>query len=325
MINWGILALGKIAQKFAHDLALSDESRLFAVASRSGQRAREFAKQFGAEHAFDNYEALVQCPGVDVVYVASPHSHHAEHALLCLRNGVPVLCEKPLAVNLQQVEAIVGAAEENNTFLMEAMWTRFIPAFSHALELVQAGVIGSPQLLRADFGFRAPLLPEGRLYNPALAGGALLDIGIYPVFAALCFLGDPKRIVAQAKLTTTGVDETTAMVMTHHNGAISVLDCTIAANSHTRCTIHGDGGNITILSRFHEAEKVLIEPTGEEPTTATLPKAGIGLYHEIKAVEHALKNGWKQHPLMPHDLSRRLMHTLDRIRGEIGLRYPLFD
>lgn len=325
MINWGILAPGKIARKFANDLALSEGSRLWAVASRSPERARDFAEAHGARHYFGTYEELVNCPGVDVVYVASPHSHHMQHTLLCLRKGLPVLCEKPLAVNQQQVEAMIGAAEANNTFLMEGMWTRFNPAFNHALELVQSGTIGAPGLLRADFGFLAPYLPEGRLYNPALAGGALLDIGIYPVFAALSFLGAPQHIAAQAIMSDTGVDLSTGMLMTHGGGALSVLDCTIVANSHTRCTIHGQDGNITLQSRFHEAEEVLIERKGQAPQTVTLPKKGIGFYHEIKAVEEALEKGWTQHPLMPHDFSRLLIQVLDRIRKAAGIRYPQFD
>lgn len=324
-MNWGIIAPGRIARKFANDLALHEGSRLLAVASRSLERAQAFASEFGAEYAFGSYEELLSCPELDVVYVASPHSHHAEHTLLCLRNGIPVLCEKPLAVNRQQVEAMISAAEANNTFLMEGMWTRFNPAFSHALELVQSGTIGEPKLLRADFGFRAPYFPEGRLYNPALAGGALLDIGIYPVFAALSFFGTPERIVAQAKMTDTGVDATTGIVMAHESGAISILDCTIVADTDTVCTIHGEKGNITVQSRFHEADSILVELKGEKARRIDLPKTGVGFYHEIRAVEEALKNGWAQHPLMSHDFSRQLISTLDQIRDLAGIRYPDFD
>ncbi|MAT53022.1 MAG: oxidoreductase [Saprospirales bacterium] len=324
-MNWGIIAPGRIARKFAQDLALSKGSRLLAVASRSLERAQAFASEFGAKHAFGSYEELLSCPDLDVVYVASPHSHHAEHSLLCLRKGIPVLCEKPLAVNRRQVEAMIGAAEANNTFLMEGMWTRFNPAFSHALELVQSGAIGEPQLLRADFGFRAPYLPEGRLYNPALAGGALLDIGIYPVFAALSFLGAAKGIIAQAKLTETGVDATTGIVMTHESGAVSVLDCTIVADTDTVCSIHGEKGNITVQCRFHEADSVVVELKGEQARRIELPKTGIGFYHEIRAVEEALQHGWTEHPKVSHAFSRLLIDTLDRIRELAGIRYPDFD
>ncbi len=325
MINWGIIAPGKIARKFAQDLALSQDSSLYAVASRSLDKAQAFAAEYGARHAFGSYRELAQCAGVDVVYVASPHSHHLAHSLLCLQRGIPVLCEKPLAVNSRQTEALIGAAEANKTFLMEGMWTRFNPAFNYALELVQSGAIGAIRLLRADFGFQAPWLPEGRLYKPSLAGGALLDIGIYPVFAALCFLGPVERVLAQTTMTPTGVDETTAVLTTHTDGGIAVLDCSIAANTPTLCTLHGERGNITLKSRFHEAEDVLVELNGKAAMTISLPKTGCGLYHEIKAVEEALLNGWTEHPLMPFDLSRRLSLTLDRIRQQAGIRYPDFD
>ncbi|RZL08150.1 MAG: Gfo/Idh/MocA family oxidoreductase, partial [Hymenobacter sp.] len=180
--NWAILGPGNIARKFAQDLALVPQARLHAVASRSLDKAQAFATDFGAAHAVGSYEELLTVPDIDAVYIATPHSEHYAHALLCLRAGLPVLCEKAFAQNASQAQEMIAVAREKGVFLMEAFWTRFFPAIAQALDLVATGHIGEVKHLVADFGFNTPYQPTSRLFDPALAGGSLLDVGVYPLF-----------------------------------------------------------------------------------------------------------------------------------------------
>lgn len=211
--KWGTIGLGHIAGKFADALAIAGNAVLEAVASRELRRAEQFGKEHGARKTYGSYEALAKDPDIDAVYIATPHAFHADLAMLCLRRGKAVLCEKPMALNYWQVKTMTDSAKANNAFMMEVMWTRFLPATEKMLELVQQGAIGDIHTITADFCFNAPFDPQGRLYNPALGGGALLDVGIYPLFLALLLLGRPKKIRARAKLSVTGVDESCQAVL----------------------------------------------------------------------------------------------------------------
>ena len=233
--NWAILGLGNIAHKFAKDLALVPGARLHAVASRSLAKARAFATDFGVPHAVGCYEDLLAVPGLDVVYIATPHSEHCAHTLLCLRAGLPVLCEKAFAQNAGQARDMIRAAREGRVFLMEAFWTRFFPAIAQALALVAAGHIGEVKHLVADFGFAAPYQPEGRLFNPALAGGSLQDVGVYPLFISQLFLGEPTAVGAVAALSPTGVDLNCAVSLAYPGGATASLFSTIAVQTDNWC------------------------------------------------------------------------------------------
>ncbi len=211
--NWAILGLGNIAHKFAEDLALVPGARLHAVASRSLDKAQAFAATYGVPHAVGSYEDLLAVPDLDAVYIATPHSEHHAHTLLCLRAGLPVLCEKAFALNARQAQEMIEVAQAQGVFLMEAFWTRFFPAIGHALELVRAGRIGEVKHLVADFGFAATYEPAGRLFDPVLAGGSLLDIGVYTLFISQLFLGTPTTVRAVATPTGTGVDLSCAMAL----------------------------------------------------------------------------------------------------------------
>lgn len=321
--NWAILGLGNIARKFALDLARVPQARLHAVASRSLDKAQTFATEFGVPHAVGCYEDLLAVPGLDVVYIATPHSEHCAHALLCLRAGLPVLCEKAFAQNADQAQDMIRAAREGRVFLMEAFWTRFFPAIVQALALVEAGHIGEVKHLVADFGFAASYQPEGRLFNPALAGGSLLDVGVYPLFISQLFLGMPSAVGAVATLAPTGVDLNCAVSLAYPGGATASLFSTIAAHTDNRCVLYGTQGQLQLLGRFHAPTGVrLLQNGAEVPQALPAPTPGHGYHYEAAHVQDCLAQGRLESPLLPLDFSLRLMQQLDAVRQHIGLRYP---
>lgn len=322
--NWAILGLGNIARKFAQDLALVPQARLHAVASRSRDKARAFAADFAVPHAVGSYEELLAVPGIDVVYIATPHSEHYAHALLCLRAGLPVLCEKAFAQNAAQAREMIRVARAGRVFLMEAFWTRFFPAIAQALALVAAGHIGEVKHLVADFGFATPYQPAGRLFNPALAGGSLLDIGVYPLFISQLFLGLPRVMGAVATPAPTGVDLNCAIALAYPDGATASLFSTLAAPTDNRCVLYGTKGQLQLLGRFHAPSGVQLLLAGEEAPQVfpTPPTPGHGYHYEAAHVQECLAQGQSESPLLPLDFSLRLMEQLDAVRQQIGLRYP---
>lgn len=322
-INWGIVAPGHIAEKFADDLALVPGARLHAVASRSLERAQVFAQKYGAGHAFGSYAEMTKCPGLDVVYIASPHSGHLEHALLFLEKGIPVLCEKPLAINSRQAQKIVETARRKKVFLMEAIWTRFLPSFEKTMELIENQVIGEIKTVRADFGFNCKYDPQHRLFNLDLGGGSLLDVGIYPVFFAVQILGWPERIKAFADFSPTGSDKSCGMLFHFPKGRLAVLDSSVTVKTRTDGFIYGEKGHIHVHPRFHESQSLSLHLNGAEPQHFDTPTTGFGYFHEIVEVGESLRSGKTESEKLPLDFSLRLMDTLDAVRREIGLVYPM--
>jgi predicted dehydrogenase len=320
--NWAILGPGHIARKFAEDLKLVPGARVHAVASRSLDRAQTFATEFGAAHAVGSYEELLTVPGIDAVYVATPHSEHYAHAGLCLNGGLPVLCEKAFTQNAQQAQELVELARAKGVFLMEAFWSRFFPAIMQALELVRAGRIGEVKHLVADFGFITDYKPEGRLFNPALAGGSLLDIGVYPLFISKLFLGTPATVRAVATPAPTGVDQNCAMALAYNSGATATLFSTIAATTENRCVLYGTLGQLQLSGRFHAATGVQLRLTGAAPEEIPYPISGYGYHFEAAHVQECLAQGLTESPLLPLSFSLELMELLDAVRAQIGLRYP---
>ncbi|MEY3051255.1 MAG: hypothetical protein RLY31_1040 [Bacteroidota bacterium] len=325
VIHWGILAPGRIARKFAHDLHMVEGARLHAVASRSLERAQDFAREFGARHVFGSYEELVSCPDLDVVYIASPHTGHFEHTLMCLRAGLPVLCEKPLAMDAEQVKGMIRTAREQDVFLMDALWTRFIPSFDEALTLVREGLVGQVRMIRADFGFRADFPPSHRLFNRSLGGGALLDVGIYPLFLTLQVLGMPADIQAKAVFGPTGVDESCAMLLSYSDGGLAILDASVAIQTGTEGWLYGDQGTLHLPSRFHHPEKVVVSWPDKPTASYGHPYIGYGYYHEIVEVMDCLRQGRRESERLPLSFSLELITLLDRVREVAGIRYPLPD
>lgn len=320
IIRWGIIGCGKIAAKFAADLALLPRTTLQGVASRSLARARSFAETHGAEDYYDSYSDLVDSPDIDAIYVATPHTLHRGHTLLSLTAGKHVLCEKPMGINQGEVDTMIAAAQASNLLLMEALWTHFIPAVRDAKAAISDGVIGEVLHMRSDFGFTANLDPTLRLLNPSLGGGALLDIGIYPAYIMLELLGEPSHISAASTIGGTGVDLHTSIIAAYDTGQHAYLESSLRVSTECVTIVYGTEGQLTIESRWHEADSYSVVKDGRKQTFIRY-KEGHGYYHEILAFNHCLRIGSRQ-PLFEHAKSQRLIRFLDRVRREVGLVYP---
>lgn len=320
-VQWGIIGPGRIAAKFASDLALVPGAQLRAVASRDIGRARAFAGAHGAERAYGSYSALLEDPGVEVVYIASPHSLHREHTLAALSAGKHVLCEKPLGMHAGEVQEMLDAAAASGRFLMEALWSRFNPSIRAVHDLVNRQALGALSYLRADFSF--PALdrdPKGRLLNPALGGGSLLDIGIYPVFLAYLMLGVPRNIRAMAHFHPTGVERQIGMLFEYPE-ALAVLYSGLTTHSEMKAELGCRDGTIRLSPRWHRAESYTVDREGEIQRVEH-PLKGMGYCHEIEEVHRCLGEGWLQSPLWSWSDSRALHGLLDRIRKEAGIVLP---
>ena len=321
-IKWGILGPGKIAHKFCQDLIKVEGATITAVGSRSKDRANEFALEYNIPNHFGSYEELVQYSEIDVIYVSTPHNFHCEHTILCLNNGKHVLCEKPMAINRDQLIRMVEAARSNNRFLMEAIWTAFFPSIAKAKELIDDGTIGEIKMIEADFGFTAPIDFSKRLYNADLAGGALLDIGIYPLFLALMLKGNPDRIQSLATMTSTGVDASVGINLAWNDGTIASLNSTILANTPCAAKISGTKGYIHIHRRWHESRKISLYDADGLVDNWTYDDDYHGYKYEIEEVHQCLKENKTESEILSHQFSTDLISTMDEIRRSIGLRYP---
>lgn len=319
--RWGIIAPGRIAHKFAQDLQQVADTKLVAVASRDLARARDFAQQYGATYAYGSYEEILQCPELDVVYIASPHVGHQEHTLMCLQAGIPVLCEKPFAMNTRQVVEMVQTARAKQVFLMEALWTRFMPTTLKTLQIIESGAIGKVLGVKADFGFKAPYDAQRRTFNKSLGGGALLDIGIYPLFWSYLILGKPSQIAAQAIYGETQVDEATGMTLTYPEGTFAFLDCTFLTKTRCEAFVYGEKGSICVHSRWHESQALTVEYEDGRTETHSFDRPTWGYQYEIEEVNTCLKTGQLESTRWSLDHSLDLIHLLDEVRTQIGLTY----
>jgi predicted dehydrogenase len=320
-MNWGIIGLGKIANKFATALKLVESANLYAVASRSQAKADEFAAEYQAKVAYDSYETLFQDENVDVIYIGTPHVFHAESAILAMKNGKSVLCEKPIAMNHAEAKRMFDCAKANHVFLMEAMWTRFIPSFIKAKELVESGAIGEVKNIIADFGFRAEAAADSRVFNPNLGGGSILDIGIYPIFLAISILGKPKNIKAIANLNEQKTDDSCGMLFDYGN-AMANLNSTFLANQKIEATIFGTTGAIQLNNRFHEPTSVSIFREKVLEETLEFEELGSGMQHQIFEVEKCLKAGKIESEMMSWSDSLLLHEVIDWVRMDAGIYYP---
>jgi predicted dehydrogenase len=314
-LRWGILGTGGIAHTFAEDLRLTDSGVVVAVGSRSQESADRFADEFGVEARHPSYEALVADPAVDVVYVATPHPSHRENAILALRAGKPVLVEKPFAMNAAEAAEIVAVAREEELFAMEAMWTRFLPHIAQVREWLAAGALGEIVTVTADHGQWFAEDPGFRLFAPELGGGALLDLGIYPVSFASMVLGAPDRIAAVVDPAFTGVDAQTSMAFGYASGAQAVLSCTLRAKSPTRAAIVGTEARIEIDGDFYAPATVTLLPRDGEPTRIESTDEGRGLRHQADEVARRLAAGELESPLMSLDESVAIMETMDAVQA----------
>lgn len=319
--RWGIVGPGGIAERFASDLARVDDATLVGVASRSLERAEAFAGRHGIPRAHDDERALLDDPEVDVVYVATPHSRHATDALAALEAGKHVLCEKPMALSAPQARTMVAAARDRGLFLMEAMWTRFLPSYRRLVELLGEGRIGDPLLVEADFGFRAPVDPGHRLFAPALGGGATLDLGIYPVQLCSLVLGRPDRVVADGVVGGTGVDEVAAAVLHHPAGTLGVVGASIRVGTSCTARISGTDGWIDLPAFHHCPAHLDVHGPGGHERVDTAHE-GDGIRFQVHEVHRCLDAGATESPTMPLDETLEVAATLDAIRAGIGVPPP---
>jgi predicted dehydrogenase len=318
-VRWGILGTGKIARAFATALKDTPGAELVAVASRGIAGAQAFAGEFGGAAAFGSYQELADAPGIDIVYIGTPHPMHAENAMMVLHGGKAVLCEKAFTMNRREAEQVVALAREKQLFLMEAMWTRFMPALAEVRRVIASGEIGPVHQVMADFGFAAAKDPAHRVNNPELGGGALLDLGIYPLSIAAALLGPVTDVVAQAEMGETGVDIQTSFSL-RHEGGMSVSSCSFKTRTPAELTVSGELGHVRMNSMFHRATSVTVTTADGARTIAT-PYLGNGYVHEAIEAGRCLRAGLIESPGMTHDETIALMGVLDTIRGQIGLRY----
>lgn len=321
-VRWGILGLGHIARKFAVGLQSVPDAQLVAVGSRSSDKARAFAAEFRVPHAHGSYEALASDPDVDVVYVATPHPMHYETAMLCLKAKKAVLCEKPFTLNAAECQSLIDYARGERLFLMEAMWTRFLPTILQVRDWLGQGVIGQPRIMTADFGFRAAWNPEARTLNPRLGGGALLDVGIYPLALAAMVFGDkPVSIMGRCHLGETGVDEQSAMVLAYAGGELALLHCAVRTQTPHEARIMGTEGAIYMPAFWHGTE-VKLSVAGKDPEIVIPAMTGNGYNYEAVEVQRCLRAGLMESPVLPLSESLNLMRIMDELRRQFGLVYP---
>lgn len=313
--RWGFLGLGKIAHKFARDLSLSPQAELYACGARSEVRAAEFAAAHRLKKSFGTYESLIQCPEVDIVYIGTPHASHCELTLRCLEQGKAVLCEKPIGLNRAETLRMVEAARQNGVFLMEALWTRFLPPTLHLLQILQQGIIGEVHAVKADFGFPAIFDPKSRLFDPALGGGALLDIGIYPAFLAYLILGKPQHIAAAASFGKSGVDEDTGMIFTYANGSTAHLHANVRYFTPTEAIIYGSEGQIKLANRWHHTREIILTNKQDDETVLHFDYFCMGYQFEAEEVMRCLDKGLTESPLWPLESSLDLMEILDEVHA----------
>jgi predicted dehydrogenase len=325
--GWGICGTGKIAGRFATALRRVEDAHVVGVASRSQERADAFAAEHGADRAHGSLDGLLQDPAVHIVYLASPHSEHCREALQVVEAGKHVLVEKPFGLSLAEVEPVLTAAEARGVFLMEAMWSRFLPAHVRLRELVAEGAIGQVRSVEASVGSAAPFVPSHRVYDPVLGGGALLDIGIYAVDVAVQLLGAPPHVVAEAALCPTGVDVNTLVAMRWDDGAVASAHCSLTAQLAGTARVIGTEGWIEIPDSHVHPDSLTVRrfSTWQDPPRGELldlPVGGDGLRYQVEEVHRCLEAGRTQSSTMSWRHSRELMGTLDRARAAFGLRYP---
>lgn len=323
-IGWGIIGCGGISAKFAEGLAGVDGARLVGCAARDAGRAADFAGHFGFEKSYGSYEQLAADPDIDVVYIGTIHPAHVSNALVCIENGKSVLCEKPFAINIQQTKQMIDAAKKADVYLMEAMWTRFIPAVRELNKMLSDGVIGDISSMTAEFGFR-PARTTKRLFELELGGGALLDVGIYPVsFASMVFGGKPDNFKSMVEMGPTGVDEKAAIIMEHGGKRFANLSFSVNTPMSNEAIISGSKGYIRVGCPFWHPQQLTLHLDGQEPKVYDFPfDEGLNGYsYEAMAVMEDLANGRKENATMPLSETLEIMQTLDNIRADWGLKYP---
>lgn len=324
-IRWGILGCGRIARSFAESLKHVPDAELTAVASKTKSKGLEFARTFNVEYCYDNYLDLIKNQSVDVVYVATTHNDHYETCTLCIENKKPVLCEKPFTVNAKQAKGLIALARENKVFLMEAMWTRFLPCVKEIDSIISNGTIGDIKMFKGDFGIGAKGSESCPKYyfDPNLAGGALLDLGVYPVsFSRMVFKKSPDKIETCGYIGDTNVDEHSAYIFEYGDGKMAVLSSSFTVDMPHDGLICGTKGYIRIPD-FSRPTKFFIKLSQQDEREINIPFVANGLNYQAEEVNRCLKEGKLESNIMPLDQTLEIMETLDRLRDKWGLKYPV--
>jgi len=321
-VGWGILATGGIARMFARDLATHGH-RIAAVGSRAPESARRFADEFDIPAAHGSYADLVADPQVDIVYVATPHHLHMANACDALSAGKHVLVEKAFTLNADQARTVVELGRERGLLVMEAMWTRFLPHMAFVREVISSGRIGEVRSLHADHTQDLPTDPTHRLNDLALGGGALLDLGVYPLSFAHDLLGPPTSLLAHAILGPTGADVSVATILEHGNGAVSTSYSSLRTRGPNRAVVLGTEGRIEIDAVWYTPTEVTVLDAKDQLVERFAPSvSGRGMQYQAAEAERLLTAGERVSPLMPPEDSVAVMTTMDQVRAAIGVRYP---
>ncbi len=320
--KWGVLTAGKMAAKFTRGLQLLDNAELYSVGSRDAGRAKKFADEYGFKKSFGSYEEMLADPELDVVYVASPHSLHHEHTLLCLKYKKAVLCEKSFALNGMEVREMIEEARRQKVFLMEALWPPFQPIYRKTKEVLSGGEPGKIIHLNARFSFQAPYDPLDRKFNMSLGGGSLLDIGIYAVIDALYFLGVPSGITAKASFSPTGSEDLICIIFTYEDGRMATLYSSFRTAGGIGCDIYCENGNLFFSRARDMSQQLKVELNGKKTVDYTLLPEAMGYQFEAAEVMKCLDAGKIQSDVVPLSFSLDLIDTLDRIRKTAGIVYP---
>lgn len=321
-LRWGILGTGWIAHAQTADL-VAHGFTVNAVGSRTQSGAAAFAAEFGIPNAHSSYESLVGDDSVDVVYVATPHPMHASNAVLALNAGKHVLVEKPFTLTARQARELVDLAAQKQVVVLEAMWTRFLPHMVRLREIIRAGGIGEVRTLLADHNQLLSDDPNGRLRNPALGGGALLDLGIYPVSFAWDLFGEPSRVLASGTKTETDVDRQTAIILEYPGGQRAVLHTALDTPGPNRAAVIGTTGMIELESVWYTPTTFTVFDSSGEPTERYVSDVtGRGMQYQAWELERLVARGENPADLLPPEQSVSTMRTLDEVRRQIGLNYP---
>ena len=322
--KWGIIGPGQIASEFADDLKLTENKGqiIQSVLGHTFDKTKAFAEEKKIPQYFDKLDAFLQQSDIHAVYIATPHTLHHDEVLQCIARKIPVLCEKPLAINRQQVKEMIDASEKDKTFLMEGMWIRFLPSIKKVLSLIDEDAIGNIVSVKADMSYRAPHDPDNRFFNPEKGGGSLLDLGIYPVYLAHLLLGKPNTIQAWARLTNKYIDEGCAALFHYANGAYAVIESSLIVQTEWEATIYGDKGKIRILRPWNEMPSAIeVEAYDGKKTTHHCQWQGRGLQYEIDEVYACVQKGKIESEHFCHHFSLDLMDTMDEIRRQTGIQY----
>jgi len=320
--KWGIMGTGRIATLFTQGLETLDTGFVYAVGSRNQGTADAFAAEHNIAHAYGSYASLLADPQVEIIYIGTPHSEHFQNAWDALQAGKHVLCEKAFTLNARQAGLLVDLAREKELFLMEAMWNRFQPWYQVVRRLLEEGRIGDLYHLKADLSFRFDVGPEHRIHNPALGGGALLDLGVYPISFASLFLGKPSRVMAAGHRCNTGVDDQVAMLLNYPSGATAALACSTRYLDRSGATLYGSRGMIEIHGLLGRPDHIIVREEGQAFQKIDTPHESNGYQYQAQAVMDMLSQNQLEHPLMTLAETVEIMRTMDQIRDALGVVYP---